>query len=65
VSLAKLYKALEKWDEKGRRQSKRQEQEKNTNDPLTSPKALALILGTLNGLIALICVLECCTLLLQ
>jgi hypothetical protein len=37
VSLANLYKALEKWNEEGRRQSKRQEQQKNTNDPLTSP----------------------------
>jgi hypothetical protein len=54
VSLAKLYKALEKWNEKGRSQSKRQEQQKNTSNPLTSPKALELILGTWSGLVALI-----------
>jgi hypothetical protein len=37
-----------------RRQSKRQEQQKITSDPLTSPKALELILGTWSGLIVLI-----------
>jgi hypothetical protein len=41
-----------KWKRKG--QSKRQEQQKNTIDPLISPNALELILGTLSGLIALI-----------
>jgi hypothetical protein len=48
------YKSLE--DKKGKRkgQSKRQEQHKNTNDTLTSPNTLELILGTLSGLIALI-----------
>jgi hypothetical protein len=40
--------------EKEKGQSKRQEQQKNTIDPLTSPNALELILGILSGLIALI-----------
>jgi hypothetical protein len=47
------YKSLE--NKKGKKgQSKRQEQQKNTIDHLTSPNVLELILGTLSGLIALI-----------
>ena len=48
------YKSLENKKGKIKGQSKRQEQQKNTIDPLTSPNALELILGTLSGLIALI-----------
>jgi hypothetical protein len=48
------YKSLEKKKGKRKGQSKTQEQQKNTIDPLTSPNALELILGTLSGLIALI-----------
>jgi hypothetical protein len=48
------YKSLENKKGKGRGQSKRQEQQKNTSDHLTSPNALELILETLSGLIALI-----------
>jgi hypothetical protein len=48
------YKSLENKRGKRKSQSKRQEQQKNTIDPLTSLNALELILGTLSGLIALI-----------
>jgi hypothetical protein len=48
------YKSLENKKRKIKGQSKRQEQQKNTIDLLTSPNALELILGTLSGLIALI-----------
>jgi hypothetical protein len=48
------YKFLENKRGKRKGETKRQEQQKNTIDPLTSPNALELILGTLSGLIALI-----------
>jgi hypothetical protein len=54
VSLASITSLLRIRREKEKGQSKRQEQQKNTIDPLTSPNALELILGTLSGLIALI-----------
>jgi hypothetical protein len=54
VSLASITGLLRIRREKEKGQSKRQEQQKNTINPLTSPNALELILGTLSGLIALI-----------
>jgi hypothetical protein len=54
VSLASITGLLRIRREKEKGQSKRQEQQKNTSDPLTSPNALELILGTLSALIALI-----------
>jgi hypothetical protein len=54
VSLASITSLLRIRREKEKGQSKRQEQQKNTIDPLTSSNALELILGTLSGLIALI-----------
>jgi hypothetical protein len=54
VSLASIKSLLRIRREKEKGQSKRQEQQKNTSDPLTSPNALELILGTLSALIALI-----------
>jgi hypothetical protein len=54
VSFASITSLLRIRREKEKGQSKRQEQQKNTIDPLTSPNALELILGTLSGLIALI-----------
>jgi hypothetical protein len=53
VSLASTTSLLRIRREKEKGQSKRQEQQNNTIDPLTSPNALELILGTLIGLIAL------------
>jgi hypothetical protein len=41
------YKSLENKKEKEKGQTKRQKQQKNTSDPLTSPNALELILGFL------------------
>jgi hypothetical protein len=46
--------SLENKKGKGKRETKRQEQQKNTSDPLTSPNALELIFRALSGLIALI-----------
>jgi hypothetical protein len=48
------YKSLENTKGKRKGQTKRQEQQKNTIDSLTSPNALELIWGLLSGLIALI-----------
>jgi hypothetical protein len=48
------HKSLENKKGKEKGQSKRQDKQKNTLDPLISPNALELILGTLSGLIALI-----------
>jgi hypothetical protein len=48
------YNSLENKKRKRKGQSKRQEQQKNTIDSLTSPNALELILGTLSGSIAFI-----------
>jgi hypothetical protein len=59
------YKALRIRMRERRKPTKKQEQQRNTRTILfTSPKALELNLGTLIGSVALICVLECCTLLL-
>jgi hypothetical protein len=58
------YKCLENKNEEEESQPSKQEQQENTSDPLSSPRALELNLWTLIGSEALICVLECCTLLL-
>jgi hypothetical protein len=57
VSLALLTKNLRVRIEKkkeGQAKPSKQEQQRNTRDPLTSPNALELILGTLSGSITLI-----------
>jgi hypothetical protein len=54
VSLASFTSLLRIRRKKKKGRSKRQEQQKNTIDPLTSPNALELILGTLSGFIALV-----------
>jgi hypothetical protein len=45
VSLASITSLLRIRREKEKGQTKRQEQQKNTSDPLTSPNTLELILG--------------------
>jgi hypothetical protein len=54
VSLALITSLLRIRKEKRKGQTKRQEQQNNTSDLLTSPNALELIFGALSGLIALI-----------
>jgi hypothetical protein len=53
VSLASITSLLRIRREKEKGQTKRQEQQKNTIDPLTIPNELELILGTFCGLISL------------
>jgi hypothetical protein len=58
------YKCLENKNGEEESQPSDKSNKKNTSDPLSSLRALELSLGTLIGSEALICVLECCTLLL-
>jgi hypothetical protein len=55
VSLAFLTKHLRvRIEKKKKAKPSKQEQQRNTRDPLTSPNALELILGTLSELITLV-----------
>ena len=55
VSLVLLTKHLRvRIEKKKKAKPSKQEQQRNTRDPLTSPNALELILGTLSGSITLI-----------